>query len=334
MAGEFLKITDVAKRLGVHYNTAYRLVTNGDLAATKVGTQWRVSPTEVERFIAKDNPSNGDSLDKPIIYAVVNQKGGVGKSTITVNLSEALVTLGKRVLIIDIDPQGNSTSHIGVNTSALPTIKEVLLDNFPTSEAIQKTSFGIDIIPADIGLSEAELELFTRMNRESILGDSLRKANGVINQYDFILIDCPPSLGLLTVNALSIADFCLIPVSISKFAMDGIKLLVRTVSELRQETNKNLKIGHFVITQADHRMNITKEFIDALSTSLPYSIAKTVIKHRKTILEAPFNSVPVGIYDPDGEAAQMFIELAKEILGGEVNGGENEAEAQLGTSSE
>ena len=310
-----LGIKELAKYLNVHYNTAYKLVTKGEIKGSKVGNTWRIRPEDAETYLTDRRQP---PLEKPTdltqnILAFVNQKGGVGKSTLTINLAESFSKMSYNVLIIDIDPQGNSTTGVGVKTKNLhATITEILLEGFPVEESVQKTAFGFDIIPADIGLSEAEIELLSKMNRDLVLKDALNKASDFLSKYDFILIDCPPSLGILTLNALSTAHYCIVPMDIGIFAFDGTKLLLKTIAEIRQLLNKSLQVAMFVITQADQRTNLTKDFSENLRQNISYPVAQTEILWRTAIKEAQFQGVPIGKHDT--KCATMFDSLAKEII--------------------
>ena len=308
-------VAAVADYLQVHYNTAHKLITNGTIPATKVGAQWRVKIEDIDAYIHSSMSESNERVDLPEIIAIVNQKGGVGKSTLSINLSEALGKLGKKVLLMDLDPQSNSSTGVGINAEAMAiaTITEVLIDSFPIHEAIVDSKFGFDIIPTTIALSEAEMELIMRMSRESVLFNALQASQEHLAKYDYILIDCPPSLGLLTINALAAADSCLVPIAVSKFSLEGVKLLLKTVSSVRQ-INKRLTINRFVITMADYRTNTTKEFIATMPEVIQYPFARTVIKKLNAVSEAQFNDQPIGAYDANSEAAQQFMELAKEIV--------------------
>lgn len=305
----------LANYLQVHYNTAHKLVVSGAIPATKVGAQWRIRVEDADAYIHSKRIENDANGKLPEIIAIVNQKGGVGKSSLSINLSEALSKLGKKVLLIDMDPQSNSSTGIGINAEsmAVSTITEVLIDSFPLHEAIVESKYGFDLIPATIALSEAEMELIMRISRESVLFNAINDSKDQLSKYDYIFIDCPPSLGLLTINALVAADSCLVPIAVSKFSLEGVKLLLKTITNVRQ-VNKRLKINRFVITMADYRTNTTKEFIESLPSVLQYPVAKTVIKKLNAISEAQFYDKPIGAHEPKGEAAQLFIDLAQELI--------------------
>mgnify|MGYP000855193586 CR=1 FL=1 len=308
-----LGVAAVAKYLQVHYNTAHKLIANGTLPATKVGAQWRVRVGDVDGYIQDSATEATVHGELPEIIAIVNQKGGVGKSTLSINLSEALAKLDKKVLLIDLDPQSNSSTGIGINAEslAMSTITEVLIDNLALHEAIVQSEFGFDIVPATIALSEAEMDLIMRISREMVLVNSLRASQDYLSKYDYIFIDCPPSLGLLTINALAAADSCLVPIAVSKFSLEGVKLLLKTISSVRQ-INKDLAIKKFVITMADYRTRTTKEFIDTMPTVIQHPFAKTVLRKLNAVSDAQFESKPIGAYDPTSDAAGQFMDLAKE----------------------
>lgn len=309
-------VAALAKYLQVHYNTAHKLITNGTIPATKVGAQWRVRVEDANAYLHTLSNESTEGSKLPEIIAIVNQKGGVGKSTLSINLSEALGKLGKKVLLLDMDPQSNSSTGVGINAEAIATatMTEVLIDGFPIHETIVDSKFGFGVVPATIALSEAEVELIMRMSRESVLFNSLLASQEHLAKYDYIFIDCPPSLGLLTINALVAADSCLIPIAVSKFSLEGVKLLLKTIGSVRQ-INKRLTINRFVITMADYRTNTTKEFINTIPEVIQYPFAKTVIKKLNAVSEAQFDDKPIGAYDPNSEAAKQFMDLAKELLG-------------------
>lgn len=309
-----LGVAAVADYLGVHYNTAHKLISNGVLPATKIGAQWRVRVADVDNYIQNSAAEENLDVRLPETIAIVNQKGGVGKSTLSINLSEALSKLGKKVLLLDMDPQSNSSTGIGINAEslAIATITEVLIDKLPIHEAIAESKYGFDIVPATIALSEAEMDLIMRISREMVLVNSLRASQEHLSKYDYILIDCPPSLGLLTINALAAANSCLIPIAVSKFSLEGVKLLLKTISSVRQ-INNDLTIKKFVITLADYRTNTTKDFIATMPKVIQHPFANTVIKKLNAVSEAQFEDKPIGAYDPTSESAKQFFDLAKEI---------------------
>lgn len=317
-----LGVAAVADYLDVHYNTAHKMITNGTLPATKVGAQWRVKVADVKHYLSNSNAEASENVVLPEIIAVVNQKGGVGKSTISINLSESLTKLGKKVLLLDMDPQSNSSTGVGINAEAMAinTITEVLIEKFPLHEAIIETKFDFDIIPATIALSEAEMDLIMRISREMVLLKALEASQKELEGYDYIFIDCPPSLGLLTINALAAADSCLIPIAVSKFSLEGVKLLLKTISSVRQ-INRDLTINKFVITMADYRTNTTKDFIATMPQVIQHPFAKTVIKKLNAISEAQFADLPIGAFDPTCESAEQFMELAREITAMSESGG-------------
>ncbi len=309
-----LGVKAVAEYLDVHYNTAHKLITNGTLPASKIGAQWRVRVTDVDEYIRDTATEASTNAKLPETIAIVNQKGGVGKSTLSINLSEALAKLGKKVFLIDLDPQSNSSTGIGINAEslAMATITEVLIDNLPIHEAIVQSEFGFDIVPATIALSEAEMDLIMRISREMVLGNSLRASQEYLSEYDYIFIDCPPSLGLLTINGLAAANSCLVPIAVSKFSLEGVKLLLKTISSVRQ-INKDLAIKMFVITMADYRTQTTKDFIETMPAVIHHPFAKTVLRKLNAVSDAQFDSKPIGTYDPTSDAAKQFLDLAREI---------------------
>lgn len=322
MAKDYYSIQEAADTLGVGYNVMYRMVSTKEIRAAKIGNSWRIFREDFEEYLAKIERQRKPMTDFPTIFAVVNQKGGVGKSTITVNLADALARLGHKVLVIDADPQGSASEYLGIDMSLVPSLRDVLVDNFAIMDAIQTTPFGIDIVPADISLSEAEVELIGRLAREGYLKDALKDANNEIYVYDYILIDAPPSLGVLTMNVLVAADICLIPLDVSKFAISGIKLLLRSISEIRRKMNDNLRVGHFIVAKTDERRKVSQDFRSHLKQVLPHPLADTVIKDRVTIPESTFASKPVSHYAPGCDEAKWFLALAEEVI---LRGGQDGA---------
>jgi len=310
-----LGVAAIADYLSVHYNTAHKLITNGTLPATKVGAQWRVRISDVDQYIHDSSKKSTEKVELPEIIAIVNQKGGVGKSTLAINLSEALTLLGQKVLFIDMDPQSNSSTGVGIKAEgmAINTITEVLADELPIHEAIFETEFGFDVVPATIALSEIEMELIMRIGRESILSNSIIKSQQQLKKYDYIFIDCPPSLSSLTINALTAANSCIIPIAVSKFSLEGVKLLMKTISSVRQ-LNKDLYINKFVITMADFRSNTTNDFVKEMPQIIQQPFAETVLRKLNAVSEAQFADKPISAYAPKSEAAQEVLELAREIL--------------------
>ncbi len=247
------------------------------------------------------------------IIAVANQKGGVGKTTTSVSLSAALGHMGKKVLLVDIDPQGNSTSGVGVNRRGREnTVYEVLIDGLDIHDAIVKTEFKkLDVLPSNINLAGAEIELVARENREEVLKKSL---SAIRADYDFILIDCPPSLGLITTNALNAADTILIPIQCEYYALEGLSQLMNTVRRVKQQYNELLEVEGVLLTMYDGRLNLTQQVVEEVKKYFPRKVFKTVIPRTVRLSEAPGFGQPVLYYDKSSKGAETYNDLAKEII--------------------
>ncbi|AZV45643.1 ParA family protein [Peribacillus asahii] len=250
------------------------------------------------------------------ILAIANQKGGVGKTTTTVNLSACLAYIGKKVLLVDIDPQGNSTSGAGIDKSDVEQcIYDVLVDDVEASAVIKETKIeNLDVIPASIQLAGAEIELVPTISREIRLKRALEE---VVHQYDYILIDCPPSLSLLTLNALTAADAVLIPVQCEYYALEGLSQLLNTVRIVQKHLNQDLRIEGVLLTMFDARTNLGIQVIDEVKKYFQDKVYRTIIPRNVRLSEAPSHGEPIIIYDPKSKGAEVYLELAKEVV---VNG--------------
>ncbi|RID82959.1 ParA family protein [Peribacillus asahii] len=250
------------------------------------------------------------------ILAIANQKGGVGKTTTTVNLSACLAYIGKKVLLVDIDPQGNSTSGAGIDKSDVEQcIYDVLVDDVEASAVIKETKIeNLDVIPASIQLAGAEIELVPTISREIRLKRALEE---VAKQYDYILIDCPPSLSLLTLNALTAADAVLIPVQCEYYALEGLSQLLNTVRIVQKHLNQDLRIEGVLLTMFDARTNLGIQVIDEVKKYFQDKVYRTIIPRNVRLSEAPSHGEPIIIYDPKSKGAEVYLELAKEVV---VNG--------------
>jgi len=247
------------------------------------------------------------------ITAVANQKGGVGKTTSAVNIAASLATAGKRVLLIDADPQGNSTSGLGVNKENL---KGSLYDLYTGSKSIQEVIVAtqlenLNIISSNIELIGAELELTAKENRETILKNEIQK---VRHAYNYIFIDCPPSLSLLTLNALVAADSLLVPMQCEYYALEGISMLLKTFNLIRSSFNPSLEIEGILLTMYDGRNTLAHQVTDELTKHFGDKVYKTRIPRNVTLAEAPSHGKPVILYDIRSKGAQSYMELAKEII--------------------
>ena len=246
------------------------------------------------------------------IIAVTNQKGGVGKTTTAVNLSALVAEAGKRVLLIDIDPQGNATSGLGKADADSNTVYEVLLDAAPAKDAIVETGYGsLDLMPTSIELAGAEIELVSVENREQLLKNALE---GVKADYDYIFIDCPPSLSLLTLNALVAADSVLIPIQCEYYALEGVGQLVNTVKLIRKKLNPDLSVEGILLTMFDGRTNLCAQVVQEVRTHFREEAFETMIPRNVRLSEAPSYGLPIHLYDARCSGAKAYQELAKELM--------------------
>ncbi|MDR1032007.1 MAG: ParA family protein [Holosporales bacterium] len=252
-------------------------------------------------------------MDKPIKIAVVNQKGGVGKTTTVVNLATALAAIDKQVLIVDLDPQGNATTGIGISKSTLTKSSyDCILHQADINDCVKSTLVpGMYVIPSIEDLSAAEIELSSINGRERHLQQAL---SSQCDQYDYILIDCPPSLGLLTLNALVAADYALIPLQSEFYALEGLAQLVSTIKRVRSSLNANLNILGILITMFDKRSSLNISVIEEVRKFFPTYLFSTVIPRNIKLSEAPSYGKPVLLYDHNCKGAQAYIEFAKELL--------------------
>jgi chromosome partitioning protein len=256
----------------------------------------------------------GDIVGK--IIAIANQKGGVGKTTTSVNLGACLAYIGKRVLLVDVDPQGNATSGIGIEKADVEhCIYDILVDDVDVNEVIKQTAVeNLDIIPATIQLAGAEIELVPTISREVRLKRALET---VKYHYDYIVIDCPPSLGLLTINALTASDAVLIPVQCEYYALEGLSQLLNTVRLVQKHLNIELTIEGVLLTMLDARTNLGIQVIDEVKKYFQDKVYHTIIPRNIRLSEAPSHGQPIIIYDPRSRGAEVYLDLAKEVV---VNG--------------
>ena len=248
------------------------------------------------------------------IIALANQKGGVGKTTTTINLAASLATLEKTVLVVDADPQANSSSGLGVDIKQVESsLYECIIDHVDVRDAIYTTDVeGLDIIPSHINLVGAEIEMLNMNNREKILRNMLAP---IRDEYDYILIDCCPSLGLTTVNSLTAADSVIIPVQCEYFALEGISKLLNTIKIIKSKLNPKLEIEGFLLTMYDSRLKLAHQIYDEVKRHFQELVFKTVIQRNVKLSESPSHGLPVILYDADSTGSKNHLALAKEIIG-------------------
>ena len=247
------------------------------------------------------------------IIAIANQKGGVGKTTTSINLSACLAEAGKKVLTVDIDPQGNTTSGLGVDkTEERNTIYQVVIDECTIEEAIIKNIYeNLDLVASDVNLAGAEIDLIGIDEREYILKKQLEK---VKNNYDFIIIDCPPSLTMLTVNAMTAADTVLVPIQCEYYALEGLSQLIHSIKLVKKKLNPALEIEGVVFTMYDARTNLSLQVVENVKENLNQAVYKTIIPRNVRLAEAPSHGLPINIYDSKSAGAESYRMLAEEVI--------------------
>ena len=252
------------------------------------------------------------------IIAVANQKGGVGKTTTAINLSSCLAELGQRVLVVDTDPQGNTTSGLGVDKDAAElTVYQLMIGECQIRECIEHTQFErLDVIPSNVNLAGAEIDLIGIEDREYILKKALAE---VREEYDFVILDCPPSLSMLTVNAMTAADTVLVPIQCEYYALEGLSQLIHTIDLVKERLNKRLKMEGVVFTMYDARTNLSLQVVENVKENLNQNIYKTIIPRNVRLAEAPSYGQPINIYDPRSAGAESYRLLAEEVLNREDN---------------
>ena len=247
------------------------------------------------------------------IIAVANQKGGVGKTTTTINLAASLAELNKKVLVIDVDPQGNTTSGFGVDKNNQEyTIYELLLDDCSVNETIiQNVVPNLDLIPSNVNLAAAEIELIGIERKEYILRDAL---DFIRDDYDFVFLDCPPSLSVLTVNAMTASDTVLVPIQCEYYALEGLSQLIHTINLVKARLNRKLDIEGIVFTMFDVRTNLSAQVVENVKEHVEQHIYETVIPRNIRLAEAPSYGEPITVYDRRSSGAEAYRALAKEVI--------------------
>ena len=247
------------------------------------------------------------------IIAIANQKGGVGKTTTAINLSSCLAEAGKRVLTIDLDPQGNMTSGLGVDKAELEyTVYELMLDECSIKESMTDTVVeGMKLIPSNVNLAGAEIELLGINEKEYILKNAV---DYIRDDYDYIIIDCPPSLNMLTVNAMTTADTVLVPIQCEYYALEGLSQLIHTINLVQERLNSNLLMEGVVFTMYDARTNLSLQVVESVKNNLNTTVYKTIIPRSVRLAEAPSHGLPINKYDSRSTGAESYRMLAKEVI--------------------
>ena len=247
------------------------------------------------------------------IIAIANQKGGVGKTTTAINLSASLASLGKRVLALDMDPQGNMTSGLGVDKDGVEkTVYDLIIGNVGIEECIcENVLENLDVLPSNINLSAAEIELIGIDNKEYLLKEEVDK---VKDRYDYIIIDCPPALSMLTINAMTTSDSVLVPIQCEYYALEGLSQLIHTIELVQERLNSTLEIEGVVFTMYDARTNLSLQVVENVKDNLNQTIYKTIIPRNIRLAEAPSYGMPITLYDPKSTGAESYMLLAEEVI--------------------
>jgi len=246
------------------------------------------------------------------IIAVANQKGGVGKTTTAITLSSLLAKKGKKVILVDADPQGNATSGVGIEKELQKSVYELLVEDVQLEETLIQSSINnLKVCPSNINLAGAEVELVSMMSREYRLKERIEEEK---ENYDYIIIDCPPSLGLITLNAFTASDSVLIPVQCEYYALEGLEQLMNTVNLVKKHLNKELELEGAVLTMYDARTNLSNQVVKEVKNYFEDKVYKTVIPRNVRLSEAPSFGMPISLYDPKSKGAKCYDKLVKEIL--------------------